>query len=119
MIERIATGTLYEQYKERFQKIADIKYAVAVLQWDQETYMPPKGATFRARQIASLSELAHELFTDEKTTTLLTELRERNDLAEDEKRNVDLSFYDFNRQKKLPSAFVRTLSETVSKSYES
>ena len=33
----------YHNYKESLQKIADIKYASAVLQWDQETYLPKKG----------------------------------------------------------------------------
>ncbi len=30
----------YTQYKTTLQKIADIKYASVVLQWDQETYLP-------------------------------------------------------------------------------
>jgi len=37
------SSILYEQYRELLQKIADVKYASAVLQWDQETYLPPKG----------------------------------------------------------------------------
>ena len=54
---------LYSEYCERMQKIADVKYAAAVLQWDQETYIPPKGAGFRGRQLATLSEIAHEWST--------------------------------------------------------
>ena len=46
---------LYESYKKLFQEIADIKYASAVLQWDQETYLPRKGNDTRGRQIATLS----------------------------------------------------------------
>jgi carboxypeptidase Taq len=38
---------LYEQYERELTKIADVKYSAAVLQWDQETYLPPKGADFR------------------------------------------------------------------------
>ena len=56
----------YDQYKNSLQKIADLKNALAVLQWDQEVYLPPKGASFRGRQLASLSEQIHELSTDEK-----------------------------------------------------
>ena len=33
---------LYQQYVTHLQKIADINYSSAVLQWDQEVYMPPK-----------------------------------------------------------------------------
>ena len=59
--------SLFTEYKTKMQKIADVKYSLAVLQWDQETYMPAKGDLARGRQIATLSEIAHEQFTDEKT----------------------------------------------------
>lgn len=110
---------LYEQYKTHLQQIADVKYATAVLQWDQETYMPPKGAAFRARQTATLSEWAHRLFTQESFRDLLQELKSRDDLDAGQKRNVDLSWYDYSQQEKLSAAFVRSMSELVSKSYQS
>lgn len=56
-------SVLCEQYRELLQKIADVKYASAVLQWDQETYLPPKGNDKRGQEIATLSELAHEQLT--------------------------------------------------------
>ena len=49
------TKELYENYKTRLQRIADIKYAAAVLQWDQETYLPPKGNEIRGQQLATLT----------------------------------------------------------------
>jgi carboxypeptidase Taq len=108
---------LYETYKTTFQEIADIKYASAVLQWDQETYLPPKGGDARGRQIASLNELAHKLFTNESTGKILYELMSRDDLGSREKRNVELSLEDFEKNKKLPSSFVRKMSEVVNKSF--
>jgi carboxypeptidase Taq len=108
---------LYNEYKQTLQKIADVKYASAVLQWDQETYLPPKGNDFRGRQIATLSEIAHQQFTDEKFGALLNELAGKNGLNDHEKRNVELSLEDYNKNKKLPSAFIRKMSETVNKSF--
>ncbi|MEO6233028.1 MAG: carboxypeptidase M32 [Ferruginibacter sp.] len=108
---------LYSQYKTKMQKIADVKYASAVLQWDQETYLPPKGNDFRGRQIATLTEIAHQLFTDEKLGALLLELNAKDDLSLSEKRNVQLSMEDYIRNKKLSSSFVREMSEVVNKSY--
>lgn len=110
-------NSTYKSYKEAMQKIADVKYASAVLQWDQETYLPPKGNEFRGRQIATLSEIAHEQFTDEKFGNLLLELSSRNDLHTDEQRNVALSLYDYNRNKKLSPEFVRKTTEAVHKSF--
>ncbi len=37
--------------------------ANAVLEWDQQTYMPPKAATARGEQLALLQRLYHERFT--------------------------------------------------------
>src|SRR5882757_3259852 len=93
----------YEEYKTALQKIADVKYASAVLQWDQETYLPPKGNDKRGQQIATLNEIAHELFTDEKLGNLLSALNNSDHLTEDEKRNVQISTEDYNRNKKIPS----------------
>ena len=107
----------YAQYKTKMQKIADVKYASAVLQWDQETYLPPKGNAGRGRQIATLNEIAHQQFTDEKLGSLLLELKSKDDLSMPEKRNVQLSLEDFNRNKKLTSGFVRHLSEAINQAY--
>lgn len=106
--------TLYQEYKKHLQKIADVKYANAVLQWDQETYMPTKGAAKRAAQMATLSELAHELSTSNHLEQLLQELLSCNDLNEVEQKNVSLSWDDFLKQKKYNSSFVRQLSEAIS-----
>lgn len=111
------SNSLYEQYKTTLQKIADVRYASAVLQWDQETYIPAKGGEIRGRQIATLSEIAHEQFTDEKFGNLLQELVSKGGLSPEEKRNVELSLYDYNKSKKLPSDFVRRMSEAVNKSF--
>ncbi|MEO7766422.1 MAG: carboxypeptidase M32, partial [Ferruginibacter sp.] len=108
---------LYTAYKTKMQKIADVKYASAVLQWDQETYLPPKGNDFRGRQIATLSEIAHQQFTEEETGALLLALNERHDLNISEKRNIQLSLEDYQRNKKLSSDFVRKMSETVNRAY--
>jgi carboxypeptidase Taq len=114
-----STQDLYITYVDRMQKIADIRYAAAVLEWDQETYLPPKGATARSRQLASLSEIAHEWLIAPDLGDLMQELMQRGDLQEDERRNVELSLEDFNKQKKFSPAFIRRLSEASSRSFHS
>ncbi len=117
MITGKSSAELYAEYKKRMRKIADVKNAHALLQWDEETYLPPKGASFRAQQMATLSEMQHKLFTGEDFGNLLAELNSRNNLSEKEKRNVELSNEDYNKQKKLSSDFVKKMSETVSKNF--
>ena len=113
----MSTADLYAAYKTKMQKIADVKYAAAVLQWDQETYLPPKGNDFRGRQLATLTEVAHEQFTTQAMGAILNELNNKEGLSDSEKRNVELSLYDYNRNKKVPGDFVRKMSEAITTSY--
>ena len=109
----------YDQYKMLHQKIADLKNALAVLQWDQEVYLPSKGAGFRGQQMATLSEQVHQLSTDESLGDTLRELQGRNDLSLHEKKNVELSWEEYSKQKKYTTAFVRSMSEATSRSFHS
>ncbi len=113
----MSSADLYESYKTKMQKIADVKFASAVLQWDQETYLPPNGASFRGRQIATLAEIAHQEFTDESVGHLLKDLLSGENLPDRHKKNVALSFEDYTRSVKFTPAFVRKMSEAVSKAY--
>ncbi|HEX9511049.1 MAG TPA: carboxypeptidase M32 [Puia sp.] len=117
MILTKSSQDLYTEYVARMQKIADVKYAAALLQWDQETYLPVKGAAFRGQQLATLSEIAHEWLTAGSLGDLLGELNARGDLSDDQQRNVALSLEDYTKQKKFSPAFVRLLSETTSRSF--
>ncbi|MBD0277264.1 MAG: carboxypeptidase M32 [Flavisolibacter sp.] len=108
---------LYELYKNKMHRIADVRYATAVLQWDQETYLPPKGAAARGRQISTLSEIAHQLFSEESLGNLLQELLSKDDLSAVEKRNVERTWEDYTKNKKYTSAFVRQLTEQINKTF--
>src|SRR5688572_6911648 len=90
----------YAHFTNHMQRLADILFASAVLQWDQETYMPEKGAEMRARQLATLSGLAHIAGTDEQLGKWLSELSKANNLNDDEKVNVHYANRDFSIRKK-------------------
>ena len=113
------TANLYETYRTKMARIADLRFASAVLQWDQETYLPPKGAKYRGQQISTLAELSHQLFTDDALGNLLQTLQQKADLPPAQKRNVELTLEDYTKSKKYPSAFVRALSDAVNKAFHS
>lgn len=117
MVLTRSTKELYEEYTSHMKKIADVRHAAAVLQWDEETYLPPKGASFRGQQMATLSEIAHEWSIDPKLGDLMTELKGRGDLDEPGGKNISLSLEDYTRQKKFTPAFIRLLSETTSRCF--
>jgi carboxypeptidase Taq len=58
------TVTALAQLKARLLEVDDLQHAADLLRWDQTTYMPPGGASARGRQLATLTRLAHERFTD-------------------------------------------------------
>jgi carboxypeptidase Taq len=113
------TQQLYATYQSKMQRIADIKAANAILQWDQETYMPQGGAQFRGQQISTLSEVAHQLFSEDALGDMLNELMGKDDLSLAQKRNVELTLEDYTKNKKYTSAFVRAMSEQVNKTFHS
>ncbi len=109
----------YKAYKERLVKIADLGYSTAVLGWDQETYMPEKGAGSRAQQIATLSGIIHEQFTDKEFGKILKKLDENaKKLTEKQKRNVTQTLKDYKTQKKYSREFVELLSKTTSECFQ-
>lgn len=114
-----SSAQLFGEFKDYMQKVADLRYASAVLQWDQETYLPPKGAEIRGRQVATLSEMSHEMFTSTKLGNLLEALLQSDDLTTLQRKNVELTWEDYTKQKKFPSAFVRAMAETTQKSFHS
>jgi len=99
------------------QRIADVVYAASALAWDQETYLPPQGAGFRAGQLSTLMGISHQLFTDEKTNTLLNELKTNGQLNEFQKKNVELIIEEYQKQKKYSTGFVEQLSHAISASF--
>ena len=62
------------ELKRRLLEISDLRAAVALLSWDQATYLPKRGATARARQGAIVSRLAHEKSIAIELGNLLEEL---------------------------------------------
>ncbi len=49
--------------KQQLAEIADLKAAIAVLEWDQQTFLPSGSEKGRARQIAALSRHLHRAAT--------------------------------------------------------
>jgi len=107
----------YQKYKEHSRKVADVQHATAVLQWDQEVNMPPKGAEQRGSQLATLSVIAHEWSTDSAFGDLLNTLASDKSLSAKEQRNVAESLKDFHRRKAYTPAFVEEMSLATSKAF--
>lgn len=108
----------YQDYVNHLVKIADIGNSIAVLNWDQEVMMPPKGAEKRAQQISTLAGIHHELSAQEDFGKLLKSLSEDVSLSDEQKRNVAVSLKEFERNQKYSTAFVQEMSKSISKAFQ-
>jgi carboxypeptidase Taq len=98
---------------EIYREASDLHGAAALMGWDQETYMPPKGAATRGRQLATISGLIHERLTSDEMRAALDHARAES-LAPDQEVNVREIARDSDRAAKIPVTLVKALAETSS-----
>ena len=108
-----------KQLRDRLGEVADINAAIALLEWDQETYMPLKAADSRSLQLATISTLAHNLFTDPAVGDLLNALRDASPSVDPDDRSlIEETLYDYERATHLPASFVQSFSEARSRAFQ-
>lgn len=95
--------------RERLATISDLSAAAAVLNWDQQTYMPEGGVVGRAEQLSTLSRLAHEMLASDETGELLDSVEEPEPGTE-EAAALRVARREYDRATKLPSRLVADLS---------
>nr|PZN57216.1 MAG: carboxypeptidase [Chloroflexota bacterium] len=99
----------FRELKARLAEVDDLRAAASVLGWDQQTYMPPGGAEGRSRQMATLSRLAHEKFTDPAVGHLLDDLRpyeESLPYDSDEAALIRVARRDYLKLTRVPASLV-------------
>jgi carboxypeptidase Taq len=95
--------------KARLLDVYDLRMAAAVLSWDQSTYMPTGGGEARGRQLAILSRIAHERFTDAAVGKLLDQLEPwaaQQPYDSDEAALIRLTRREYNQSVKVPAEFI-------------
>lgn len=111
-----------------FQKVHDLsKHArilqgiVAILDWDQETYMPPGGSTIRAEQFKTMAGIIHREKTNRKFHNALSKLVDiptgaikAKDLSPIQLAAVKEWRRDYLHDTALPSKFVEEFAKTTS-----
>lgn len=114
-----------QKLKEILSDISKLSAAAALLQWDQETYMPEGSGAFRADLLAHLSLSVHRLATgaalrEELEHHVDMETGECTDITPGEKgkRSLYLVWKELKKQMALPEAFVEELSRHNSASQQ-
>ncbi len=105
----------------RLSEINDIESAIALLEWDQATYMPPGGASARGRQMATLKQIAHTKLTDPALGQLLENLQlDEASLPYDSfgASLIRVARREYQQAVRVPSEFMARLSSHQAATYE-
>lgn len=108
------------ELREKLQEIYHLGSALQVLDWDAQVFMPPKGAANRAKTIANLSGILHEKFVSKEFSDLIKKGKEYLDagkLGDADSAIVRELWREYERQKKLPLAFVKEMSQVCSEGH--
>ncbi len=101
---------------EYARTLGDISMSAAVLAWDQETYMPPKGATVRGRQLSTLAGLFHAKLTDPAFNKLLKTAKPKTKYDQALVREYQKLY---TRGTKIPEQLISEFSLATSTAFES
>ncbi len=109
------------QLKTRIALISRLGQTSALLDWDQQTYMPKGGAESRSEHSAAMRQITHEMFTSQETGSLLSKSEEDlkgMDGDSDDVRMLAVLRHDFDRETKLPAELVSEIARHTSLSQE-
>ncbi len=96
----------YKKLLELMGKAWDVNMSIALLGWDQQTYMPPAGAEERGEQLATLSEIAHEMIVSDEMGKLIDELlpyAATLDPDSDEARMIKQAKRGYDKETRVPA----------------
>lgn len=109
--------SVFDRVLSHMRDAAKLETAMALLEWDDHTYLPAGGHAYRAEQVTLLSGLVHQRRTAPQVGEWLEELA-ASPLAEDRHSAVGAAIAgwlrDYRRQVRLPQDLVEALARATS-----
>jgi carboxypeptidase Taq len=106
----------YEELIRRVREEGLLVAVEALLEWDEETYMPRGGVQNRSEQLALLAGLIHDRGTDPRIGELLAELEGSSIVADPTSApaiNVRELRREYERYTRLPRSLVEDVARTT------
>lgn len=113
--------TKYQELAEYLSEVHHLNMIFWLLQWDQNTHMPPEGASARATQLALIQRLRHEFLTSDKTARLIEAAAQEvnmDDFDSHEASLVRVARADYEYAVQVPSAFVADYAQVTGMAFE-
>jgi carboxypeptidase Taq len=101
----------------RMAELADLRNVGQLLEWDQQTVMPRRGAAARSEEIATVERITHDMFVSKETGRLLDDAAE--EVAElpddsDEASLVRVTRRRYEKARQVPSELAADLARAGS-----
>ena len=97
--------------------LADLKNVAQLLDWDQQTMMPPGGAPARAETVATVQRISHEMFVSDETGRLIEAASAHLDGAppdSDEASLVRVTSRQWDKARRVPAELAADLARAAS-----
>jgi carboxypeptidase Taq len=107
--------------KARLAELADLENIGHLLEWDQNTMMPPRGARSRSEAVATLERTTHELLVSDETGRLLEAAAAELDGAapdSDDARAVFVARRHYDKARRVPAELVGDIARAGTLGYE-
>jgi carboxypeptidase Taq len=91
-------------------EIRDLGSVVALLSWDQETYMPPKGLAARAEQLATLQGLQHDRLSAPELGDIIATLESTGPDEPVKKAQLREVKFERERATRIPTDLVKEIA---------
>ncbi len=99
-------STALDKLKARLADINALHAAQAMMDWDQQCFMPHGGSEARAEHQGSLSRMSHEMFTDDETKNLIEKAKAEVESNSDDADMLRVVSRDLEISTKIPSSLV-------------
>jgi carboxypeptidase Taq len=107
----------FEALRERMAALSDLRNVAQLLDWDQQTMMPPRGAPARAETVATVQRISHEMFVADQTGRLLAAAESQLDGAapdSDDAALVRVVKRRWEKARRVPSELAADLARSAS-----
>lgn len=104
--------------KSKLYDINAINTAIAVMDWDHQTYMPKGGAEARGAHVGLLGRMAHEMLTSDEMGQLLEKAGGEAAPSSDDAAMVRVTKRKYDLATKIPSSLVEEKMRLSSEAHE-
>ncbi len=107
---------IINELRQRLRGISLLEHSVALLEWDQETYMPPGGAASRASALGEIVGIKHKRAQDPALGDCLQRAEEFAASCDDEdlRSMVREAHIDYEKAVRIPAQLATEIAESSS-----